>query len=395
MFDLIKYPIRSLSRKKFRTALTILGIAIGVFSLITINNISQAGISVISGELESLGLCGITISSNNPSNILTQLTENELNIIKNNKHVKYLTPLIIKPCSIQTENEDISALLWGINSFAPKIASLDIVNGRQINSKDIEDSANVCVIDQNLANKISQSKTPIGKNISISYAGIPAEYQIIGVTKVGNGIMQNMMGSYVPNFIYIPYTTVQNICSSVSFDQIAIKLNNQSVSDQAGKNIVQSLSFASGIEDGYSSSDFSKQKEALINLLNITTLIFSSLGGISLIVASISTMTIMMVAVNERKREIGIKKSLGATRKTILLEFITEAIIISFLGCIVGLSLGTIAYTAFSYFAGFPFSINLKSILWVILSSTISTTVFSIYPAIRASNMQPVDAFRG
>lgn len=374
--------------------LTVLGVAIGVFSLVTVNNISRSGTGAVTGELESLGLCGISICPEDPSDEMTRLTSRDLNIVKKNKHVKYCTPLIIRPACVIYGESEINAMIWGINSSAPKIASMDTVSGRQINGRDTEQAENVCVIDRNLAEKISPRLNPVGKKIILSCSGMPEEFNIIGVTKVGNGIVQNMMGDYVPNFVYIPYTTFQNISGSTSFDQIAIKPDESLSSDTVGQNIAQALSGSAGIKGAYCSNNFSKQKKELTNLMNITTIVFSAVGGISLLVASLSIMTVMMVSVNERKREIGIKKSLGATRKTILAEFLIESAVISIVGCILGIILGSASYWAFSAIFGFGFDADIKNLLSVITISIISSIVFGIYPAVKASKLDPAEAFR-
>ena len=125
--------------------------------------------------------------------------------------------------------------------------------------------------------------------------------------KTGSGLLENMLGNYIPNFVYVPYTTLQRLVGRQSFDQVAVRIQEGADVDEIGQEIVDTLGRVNS-SGGYIASNPSKQKDGLYNLLNIVTVILSAVGAISLLVASLSIMTVMLVSVNERTREIGIKK---------------------------------------------------------------------------------------
>lgn len=392
MTGLLRCSFRSITRRRVRSFLVILGVSIGVFSLVAVNNISRCGTRAINNELESLGLCGISIGSNEPENSLARLSEDELSLIRKSDNIRYATPLIIRKGCIRKGECEINAFVWGISSSADKIASLKIVKGRQIASKDVEHSSNVCVIDKGLAGKIYGADNVVGRTLSVSCAGTFDDYKIIGVTMTGNGLMQNLMGEYVPDFLYIPYTSMKNSCGISSFDSIAARTEGQALAEETGKEIAQRLSAISGVRDGYYSTGFSKQKRELENLISITSLAFSLIGAVSLIVSSISITAVMMSSINERKREIGIKKALGATRARIIMEFMAEAFILSVIGCIVGIVVGIIGCSLFSPSFDIYNDIDFKMLLVTVLISVFTSVIFGIYPAVTASKLQPVEA---
>ncbi len=392
MIDIIKYSFKNFYRKKIRSILTILGISIGVASVIIIGNISQCGSCAITGELDSLGLGGLTITSDCSDSY--NLTDNELDIVKQNNNVKQATPIIMQNTCAYTGTNQINSFLWGIDSKANQIISLQVLHGRSINSSDIKSYSNVCMVDQNFSKTMYGNDNIVGRKVSILCGNIIEEYEIIGIIKTGSGILQNVIGDYIPNFIYIPYTTMQNTTGKRSFDQIAVKLKDGTNLDTAGNDIVRSLLRSNGINEGYHSNNLSKQRQGLDNIMNIVTIILSAVGTISLFVASLSIMTVMLVSVTERTKEIGIKKSIGASKKDILIEFLVEALMLSIIGCSIGSIIGIILSYIGAYFFGINLVMRIDIIILSILFSIGTGVLFGVYPAIKASNLKPVDALR-
>lgn len=387
--------LKSLSRKKGRTCLTILGIAIGVCSVILIENISLAGSEVVYSELDSLGLSGLCVSLNNTnSSNKATLSEDELKIIKSIPHVSQATPIIIQNTKINIADNSFDTLLWGIDSKANQIVSLNVLFGRSINSADVKSCKNVCLVDQNFSKAVYNRENIVGKKIKISCANTLDEFEVVGVIKTGTGLLQNIMGEYIPNFVYVPYTTLQNNLGRKSFDQIAVKVDNSNDVDSIGKQITSTLSRVTGTSNAFSANNLSKQKKGLTNLLNIITIILSLIGVISLFVASLSIMIVMLVSVNERKREIGIKKSIGAKNTTILLEFLAEAFLLSLSGGIIGAAVATIVFYIGSMLFNIYYNISFWIIVISILFSIITGVIFGVYPAFKASKLKPVDALR-
>lgn len=380
-----------------RSALTIAGIAIGVASVIMISNISQCGSSAVGTELDSLGLGGLTITVNasdtNASNGAV-LSIDELNIIRNSEHVMQATPIVMQNTKVYSRSNQLDALVWGIDSTANQVISLQVLYGRSISNADVKAYRNVCMVDQTFAQNAYNRDNIVGKKISIECGGGAEEFEVVGVIKTGSGLLQNFIGSYIPNFIYVPYSTLQYNTGAQFFNQVAVRVQDNYDVDQAGESIVSTLSHSTGIQDGFSANNLVKQKDGLQNILNIITVILSAVGAISLLVASLSIMTVMLVSVNERTREIGIKKSIGARRSTILFEFLLEAIMISLMGCLVGVIVGSgISYLG-AYYIGMTLQMRGDILLFTVGFALITGIIFGVYPAAKASNLRPVDALR-
>lgn len=393
MWDSLKSAAKNLGRKKMRSALTILGITIGVASVILIGNIGQCGTQAVNTEIDSLGLGGLTISADSQEGEEAGLTREDLKTIRENSSVEEATPVIMQNTKISFRNEQMDALVWGIDTKASQVISLQVLYGRAISNADVNTYANVCMVDQNFARAAYNRDNIVGKHISILYNGIQEDFEVVGVIKTGSGLLSNIIGDYIPNFVYVPYSTLQDTSGSNYFNQIAVRVANGADADETGQNIVNTLARVNG-GGQYTSSNLVKQKDGLLKLMDIVTLVLSAVGAISLLVASLSIMTVMLVSVNERTREIGIKKSIGAKRGTILLEFLLEAILISVIGCGIGVAIGN----GVSYLGAFLFGISLSFRFDVmgmaVLFSLLTGVVFGVYPAVKASAMKPVDALR-
>lgn len=393
MVDYIKSAFQNLRRKRVRTALTILGITIGVGSVIIIGNISQCGTNALSTELDGLGLSGLSVSSSTDAENIT-LNDNDLNIIKKCDQVEQAAPIMVESTDVSTQRLNQKALVWGIDTKASQIISINLLYGRLFSNQDISTCANVCLVDEAFSKSAYKRNNIIGKNISILCGGAQESFKVIGIIKTGSGLLQNIMGDYIPNFIYVPYTTVQTAVGRDDFDQIAVKVKAGANVDNIGQTIVDSLNRNNGTTNAFVSNNLAKQKDSLTNMLGIITLILSAVGAISLLVASLSIMTVMLVSVNERTREIGIKKAIGAKRSAIMLEFMFEAVLISLIGCVFGIAAGyLISYAGAAYF-GVALSVRSDIMLLAVGFSILSGTVFGVYPAYKASKLKPVDALR-
>ena len=390
MAELFLNPIKILLRKKGRTFLTLLGIIVGVASVILINHISRSGNTAFVSEVDSLGMGGLTVTLKNQS---APLSSPQLSQIRQIPNVENAEPLMFEATDAVIRNRKIPVFLWGLDSGAKKTMSLQLIHGRFISSADISSSAKACMIDQTLAKSCFGTDKVSGKTIKL-HSGSGGEYKIVGVIKTGSGLLQNMMGSYIPDFIYLPYTTMQNNLGSKNFSQIAVKLKNDSESQLTSAAIIRTLERSSHITGAYTVTDLSRQKDNISRLIGIFTLVLTCVGVISLFVSGLSIMNVMLVSVAERRREIGIKKALGAPKKIIILEFLSEALFLTLLGSICGIIAGTVIAALGASILGLTLQPSFDIILLVILFTMAIGAVFGIYPAWKASRLRPVDALR-
>ncbi len=383
--------VKLLFRKKVRTILTIAGIMIGVASVIIINNIGHCGNDALISEIDNLGMGGLSVMSKNNS---APLSENELDTIQSLSCVSSAMPLMFESCDAYIHRQKSQIYLWGIDKSAPDVVDLQLVRGRMINAGDISSADKVCLIDKKMAESCYGTDNIVGKRLTINSGGSTSEYRIAGVVKTGSGILESMMDSYIPSFMYIPYTTLRINLGTSDFTQIAVRVERDFDDEAASETIIRTLERTTGYKGGYMVTNLSRQKESIRNIIDIFTLVLSCIGAVSLFVAGLSIMNVMLVSVNERKREIGIKKAIGAKKSMIVLEFMSEAVIITLLGSAAGIVLGTIISWAGASLLGLTITPGIDIMLITTGFALIVGVVFGIYPAFKASQLRPVEALR-
>ena len=383
--------LKGLFSKKGRTFLTLCGIAVGVASVVVINSISQCGKIALTSEIDGLGIGGITVSLKKQS---ARLSENELDSIRELSYVDHAMPVMFEATEAYMRDRKSSIYLWGIDKTAKDVISLELIKGRFLNSGDISSHAKNCMVDRNFAENFWHTDHVVGKKLLINSGGSGSEYEIVGVVKTGSSILQNIMGSYIPNFVYIPYTTMENNIGTTNFSQIAVKVKDNYSEETAGKNIIKTIERNTNIKGAYSFTNMAQQKENVTNILNIFSGILTAVGLVSLFVAGLSIMNVMLSAVTERTREIGIKKALGASRRTIVTEFLTEAVILTVMGAAVGVIVGIAISWAGVSALGLTLALEIDKIMAIMLFSVAVGAIFGIYPAYRAASLKPVEALR-
>lgn len=395
MLEMLKIAVRNLTRKSMRTWLTIVSISIGIASVVVIGAIGDAGKAAVTSELDNMGITGLSVSTAAyGTSTSVHLQMDELNAIRELPSVENAMPLIMYYTDSTLKGEKSDSLVWGIDSGAKQIISLELLHGRLINKNDVEDTAKVCLVDQNYALSTYGRENIVGKTMQILMNGNEETYEIVGIVSAGRSIMQNVIGNYVPSIVYVPYTSLQEYAVINKFDQIAVKVNPGSNVEDAQSSIISALDQVSGTTGAFHAENLAKQRDQLMSMLDIITLVLSLIGGISLIVAGLGIMTIMLVSVTERTREIGIKKAIGAKNHKIMVEFLLEAVFItaigSLLGALVGLGISMLGLMA----VGMSAAIQWPTILNAIGVSMLIGVFFGVYPAYKASKLRPVEALR-
>lgn len=267
MSSIFSRAIKSVFRKKTRTILTVIGISIGVASVIAIGFISTGGTAAVNGEMDSLGLSGLTISAKDSAEV--SLKDNELNIISEIKGIEKAAPVMLMTADVSTNTGKEKSFIWGIDSNAKDVASLSLIYGRFINKSDINSHEKVCMVDESYAKKVFKRDNIVGKEIEVLCSGTTSTYTVIGVIKTGSGLLQNMMGSYIPSFIYVPYKTLQDSVGVSNFNQIITKVSENTDTQALSQKIEKALDKANGTKDGYSATNLAHQKEILSNILKL------------------------------------------------------------------------------------------------------------------------------
>ena len=391
MVDILRCAWKSLSRKWTRTLLTVSGSMVGVTMVVSVSAISDAGKVAVNAELDNMGMNGLSVSAN--SGVQSGLTMENLEVIREQAGVESAMPLIIEYSTTILREANDNSLICGIDAGAKQVISLNLLYGRLIAPGDVKACAQVCMVDETVAKAAYGRENIVGKTLTVQYNGVAEEFEIIGITETGSSLLQNVV-EFIPGMVYVPYTTLQNLTGKSTFNQIAVRMDDAQDTVLTESRIIKALERTSGYTGGFRTDNLAVQKERVGSLMDIVTLILTAISGISLLVSGLGIMTIMLVSVNERTREIGIKKAIGASRHRILGEFLTEAVVISLLGSLGGLLLGYGACFAGLSLFGMDPSLQPVTIGVLIVFSVVIGGLFGVYPAVKASRLRPVDALR-
>ena len=401
LFNLIRIAYKALQRNKLRAFLTMLGIIIGVASVIAMVAIGQGSKQSIHDQLSSMGSNMITVlpSSNLNGGVriagssFQTLTQKDITALQKAQYITELSP------SITSKGQAINgALNWpttiqGVSPDYLDIRKLSLKDGIAFTEQDVMTSAKVCLIGQTVIdNLFPNGENPIGK--VIRFNKIP--FQIIGIL---NPKGQNAFGQDQDDILIAPYTTIQKrILATIYYQNIYASAANEQVTDAAVSEMTQILRDSHRLRDS-EDNDFTVRTQAeLINTLSSTsgllTVLLTVIAGISLVIGGIGIMNIMYVSVTERTHEIGLRMSIGARGKDIMLQFLMEAILISITGGIIGVVLGIVSSNLVTLTLSWPTIVSESSVMLSFVVCAITGIFFGYYPAQKAARLDPIEALR-
>lgn len=404
VINLFRIAFKSLIRNKLRAFLTMLGIIIGVASVITMVAIGEGSKQSIRDQLSGMGsnMINIRPSSNVTvgggarlgASSLQTLKVEDVDAIENNAHfITAVSPGLSASGQVVNGAENWPTTIQGVSPDYLSIREWKLKDGISFTDADVKSMAKVCLIGQTIVENIfSNGENPIGK--VIRFGKIPLK--VIGVLSEKG---ENTFGQDQDDVILAPYTTVQKRILAVPFVQTiyASAVNEQS-SDTATKEITTILRKQHKLK-GSDEDDFSIRTQAeLISTISSTsellTVLLAAIAGISLVVGGIGIMNIMYVSVTERTKEIGLRMSIGARGIDILLQFLVEAILISITGGIIGVALGITAAQVVNWSLQWPILVSNSSIILSFMVCAITGVFFGYYPAQKASRLDPIEALR-
>lgn len=398
-FESFKQALDSLSANKLRSVLTMIGIIMGVFSVITIMAIGNAAQAYIGSEFEKMGANTITITykkSDIPKEYMLTLEDMET-IKQAAPEVKNIATYIQRSGTLRIGYKTRDASILGVSSQYKSFNPIEMAEGRFINDFDNSSKSNVVVVDEYFANRYFKKIDIVGETITLkNTSGKIVNLKVVGVTKSYGEMYASVLDNEnFPAIIYTPITSLQDIYfNNKILQSIDISTEENEGLKEIGDRIVKALEVKKGKSDLFiaqSSQDFEKIFNSVLNVISTILLVIAI---ITLIVGGIGIINILLVSVTERIREIGVRKALGAQRKDILLQFITESIIMTGISGLIGIILGVVAGNVIASMIKIPPVVDYPVIIGAFLGSIALGLIFGVYPAKKAADLDPIEALR-
>lgn len=405
---IIKTASKALKSNRSRTFLTLLGITIGVASIIMVMSVGQGAQNIIVNQIEGLGSNMLTIMPGQKTEgisafaqiYLDSLTKRDVELLKiksNVPNLEEISPLVYTGANFTYGKEAYQSMIAGGAENLSTLFDVYPQEGTFFTKDDVENNSPVIVIGSKIKEELFGLSNPIGERIKINNKN----FRVIGVfPKKGTVSSLNL-----DEVAIAPYTTVQNyLIGSKSFNTILVKVNSTANIERAKADITSTLRMSHNIKDPSKDDFYITTQTDIVNRLTIITTIFTmlltSVAAISLIVGGIGIMNIMLVSVTERIQEIGLRKALGATNNDILYQFLTEAVLLTMLGGIVGIILGSVLSFGISLLMTrilgitWSFVFPASAALIGFFVSVLVGLGFGIYPARNAASKNPIESLR-
>ena len=416
MFENIRLAFQGIWSHKMRSVLTMLGIIIGIAAIITIvstikgtneqikENLIGAGNNVVTVQLNQGGY-GYDMSWNplpTGVRVIAEETRKELERIDGAEKVSLY-------CSrnyadmLFYQNTQYNGEIYGIDSNYLSVYGYQVKSGRGFVESDYKDFRKVALVDTNTVTNLFGGESPVGKSIELN----GDVFTVVGVVALSEEFTPtiNSLNDYYmyadtsSGSVYIPLATWPTVFQFDEPQNVAIKVKNTDVMTTAGKAAADLLTQRQimdpdNSEFDYRSQDMLEQAQQLQSMSESTNAQLIWIASISLLVGGIGVMNIMLVSVTERTSEIGLKKAIGAKKKRILFQFLTEAAVLTSLGGIIGVVSGIGLAQLISSMMQIPVAIDVGAIGVSVVFSILIGVIFGLLPAVKAANLNPIEALR-
>jgi len=401
--DLFEETYSALTANKSRSFLTILGIVIGIGSVIAMISIGQGAKGTIETNIEALGSNLIMVTPSFQRGVGTQvssgrgsaqtLTSADSDAIQTEISLaRAVAPELDGRYQVTAKGTNTNTEIIGATDAYSVVRNIEIEQGSFISEQNQQSLSKVAVLGPTTRDDLfGANSNPIGQTIRIK----GMEFKIIGITKAKGGTGFESQDDR----IFIPLSTAQRfLAGSDRVSTINVQAVDQNSMTMMQEQITSLLLSRHHISDS-TLADFSVMNQADIissvsSITNTLTLLLGSIAGISLIVGGIGIMNMMLTTVTERTREVGLRKAIGAKRKDISTQFLTEAVMLTFIGGVIGVFIGWLFSLAITKFGGITTSISLFSVLLAFGVSAAIGIIFGYYPARRAAKLNPIEALR-
>lgn len=396
--EMVLSALSSLRANLLRSSLTMLGIFIGVASIIAIIAIGRGGQEAIVSTIESQRVQNtiqiiprelVAPGLPQPGQVL-QFSQSDFDLARTFPGVQSVYYTLYGQATMQSASKSVSANVDGGPSYLNEIGHFVVVRGRMYSQSDLIAHRKVALINQSLAIKLFGQQNPLGQIVQLG--GMPL--QVIGVTQSTQ--VNFLSGIYGSDTLYMPSTTCTDLFPNWGITEMDVQAQPGVNKTELAKRIVLALNIhahnAQAFED---SSGFLLGLEHTVGTVtHILTLVIGAIAGIALLVGGIGVMNIMLVSVTERTEEIGIRMSLGATRRAILQQFLVESVTITLIGGGLGIGLGILVAEIVHWVANLPAAISWWAVAGSFVFSGVIGILCGLYPANKAARLNPIDALR-
>ena len=395
LFNLFKIAYLALMRNKTRALLTMLGIVIGIASVIAMISLGQSSSLSINNEISEMGTNMIMVSrARTPGGERIPLTVKEANAIrKNAEFVHYVSPFVPANGQLIFGNNNYSSSVQGVDVDYFAIRKFEVARGTMFTQEDVRSFAKVAVIGQTVVdNLFPNGENPVGATIRFN----SVLFRIIGVLEPKG---QNAAGQDQDDIVIAPYTTIQKrVLGNTNLNMIYVSAVDENSIDLASEEITQILRQERRNRPGEANSFQVRSQQQMLDMADsvsgFLTILLVAIASISLLVGGIGIMNIMYVTVTERTKEIGLRMAIGAQNRDIMLQFLTESSILSLVGGILGILLGLLLSYVTSNALNWPFVVSTSAIGMSFVVCVVTGIFFGWYPAKKAASLDPIVALR-
>jgi putative ABC transport system permease protein len=395
--------LQAMSANKLRTFLTALGIIIGVGAVVLMVALGQGTQSAVTKSISALGSNLLIVRSGSAqqggfrggAGGLPTLTTSDAQALQDLSSLKAVAPVIQQGAQLVYGPNNWGTQIVGTTDAYLGIRDWGLQSGRTFTDTEMNSGMRVAILGQTVAQQLFGNVDPIDQSVRIQHS----PYQVVGVLAQKG---QSMDGRDQDDTVIIPLVTAQRQLVGSQFKGTVSVIMAQANSEQqlnSGEAEITDLlhqrhRIAEGADDDFSVTNMASIASTMAQVTGMLSILLGSIAGISLFVGGIGIMNIMMVSVTERTREIGIRMAIGASRKTVLLQFLLEAIIITMSGGVIGILIGIGLAKLVERFAGIAVAITPQPILLAFGVSTLVGLFFGLYPARKASMLKPIEALR-